>query len=124
MSKGKSIATTSIASVHHVPNRDNVAWISVITSHKQFRHFANVVTPLFGDAKIVKYLGKDAPITLSSRDLFVYPIAFMVGFKLSIHPIAAELLRQLNDLSHRVVPNAWRILAAVLTLNALLNLEL
>lgn len=77
-----------------------------------------------GGAKMEKCPRRDAPGTLSSEDLFIYHLAFRVGFKMSLHPIAAELLGRLNVSPHTVVPNTWRILAVIPSLNAHLDIEL
>lgn len=123
MSKEKSIATTSIASADRVPDRDNIVRISIITSQKQFRHFTNEVALLLGSADMEKYPGKDAPNTFLSEGRYIYPLTFRVGFKLPLHSIIAAIIRRFNVSPHRVVPNAWRILAAIPTLNARLNAE-
>lgn len=114
---------TSSVLVARIPDRDNVAMIPVISSQEQFRHFANEVAPLFA-AQNEKISKKECPWYFASGDLFVYPLAFRVGFKSPIHPIVAELLGRLNVSPHRVIPNTWRILTVVPSLNAHMDIEL
>lgn len=54
---------------------------------------------------MAKFQGKDAPDTFPSGDMFIYPLIFLVGFKLPLHLTVTELLKQFNVSPHWVVPN-------------------
>lgn len=52
-------------------------------------------------------------------------LAFRMAFKLPLqHPIVEEFTRHTNISPHLVIPNAWKVLAEVLSLNAGLNMEI
>lgn len=57
-------------------------------------------------------------------DMFIYPLAFQVGFRLHLHPIVLELLKQYNVSPHRVIPNIGRVLAVVPSHNTNLGINL
>lgn len=83
--------------------------------------------PLLGGAKIkkcIKCTEKDVPSTFLIGNLYTYSLAFRFGFKLPLNPLVAEVLRHVDFFPHRVVSNTWRVITAVLTLNARLDVEL
>lgn len=83
-------------STDRIPNRDNAARIPNIASQEQFKHFADEVVPLIGGTKMENNLGKNVLGIFLSMDLFIYPVAFRVGFRVALHSIIAKLLKQFN----------------------------
>lgn len=71
-----------------------------------------------------RYGGRNDPDPFSTRDMFIYPLAFVVGFKPPVHTIVMELLKQHHVSPHRVIPNTWRVLATVLTINSNVRIDL
>lgn len=85
MAKGKFIALLKIAHADRVLDRDNAARIPNIISLEQFKHFIDEVSPLLSSAKVEKFHGESTPDNFPSKDMFVYPLAFRVSFKLPLH---------------------------------------
>lgn len=76
-------------------------------------------------AAMEKFWKKDVLGTFPSGDMFViYPLAFMVGFKLPLHLLIAKQPKRFNVFPYRVVANTRRVLVAVPTINAHHGIEL
>lgn len=118
MEKGSFVVApsdhTTTVPVDRIPDRNNAAIIPKLASPNQFKCFVNEIKLLLGGAEVEKCMEKDVPSTFLTGNLFMYPLALRVGFKLPLHHLVAEFMRRTDVPPHRVVLNTWRVLAVVL----------
>lgn len=79
-------------------------------------------------APVVVHFGKTSRSDnkAQGQGLYIYPLAFLVGFRLSFNPIVLYISTALRILLFKLDSNGWRLLCVVSVLNKLLevNLEL
>src|SRR4051812_18240604 len=105
---------------------EGAAELPDITSVEEFHVFSAQVANLHPDRVALAKCGKAASPDdcASRRGMFMYALAFLVGFRYPIEHVIMEILAFFIVIPFRLASNGWPLLASIPILNHILNLYL